>query len=131
MTLETFGSVLGAAVASAGVVIVGAKRWLTKPAEKKLDAMSAEIGVGTVGPSLLSLVATTASAVARLEGLSEHNGTGITEILNIQKAHGEKLDKHEKRFEAIEGQHKVLNARFGNIACVKPGAKCAPLKGKR
>jgi hypothetical protein len=114
MTLETIGAALGAGIAAAGVVITGAKRWLTRPAEKKLDAMSVELGVG-IGPTIASLVMSTAGAVQRLEDASGVCAAGIKEILRIQESHGVKLDMHEQRFEIIEQKHDELHERVGQI----------------
>jgi hypothetical protein len=111
---ETIGAVLGAALASAGTVVVGARRWMSKPSEKKLDALSLELGVG-VGPSLASLVMATASTVQRLEGSSMDNGRGIDQILQVQEAHGEKLNGHEERIETIEAAH-VLASKTEEVA---------------
>lgn len=112
MDLPTIGSALGAGLASAGVVIVGAKRWFTQRAEKKIDALSLEVGVGTVGPSLVSLVASTntsvatvAAAVGRLETNSEESRKGAADVITILQRHGEKLEDQSRR---IGDQHRRL-----------------------
>jgi hypothetical protein len=116
MNLDTIGSALGAGLAAAGMVIVGARRWMSKPAEKKLDAMSAELGVG-VGPSVTSLLMSTASAVQRLEEGAGHSRRGIDQILRVQGEHGDKLDSHERRLEVIETAH-LLADKTEEIAAV-------------
>jgi hypothetical protein len=103
-TPESIGAALGGGLTAAGIVIVSARRWMSKPAEAKIDALSVELGVG-VGPSIASLVMSTASAVQGLAASSLRNGSGIEEILQVQKTHGDKLDSHESRLEAIETAH--------------------------
>jgi hypothetical protein len=122
MDLNTIGSAIGAGLASAGIVTVAARRWISQRAEKKIDALSVEIGVGTVGPSLLSLVATTAKAVDRLETNSEKSEKGAADILIILTRHGESLEDHSKRLGIIENRHDMCgftNERVAEVLALK------------
>src|SRR5665647_3041563 len=56
---------LGVGLASATIVITGAKRWFS-PSEKKIDKVVAGLGAGNGGPTLVSLVLGTADHVQRI-----------------------------------------------------------------
>jgi hypothetical protein len=128
-TLEAIGSAIGAGVASAGVVIVGARRWFSQRAEKKIDALSLEVGVGTIGPSLVSLVASTntsvatvAATVGRLETHSEESKKAAADVLTVLRRHGERLEDHSKRIGRIEGRHETCgftNERVAELLALK------------
>lgn len=120
--IEQIGSAIGAGLASAGVVTVLARQWISKRAEKKLDALSVEVGVGTEGPSLLSLVATTASATERIEkGFTKH-GEVLDGVLRAQELYGVTLEDHGRRLGLIEVRHDscgLTNERIAEILALK------------
>jgi hypothetical protein len=117
LTLETIGAVLGAGLASAGIVITAARRWITKPAEQKLDAMSVELGVG-VGPSIASLVMTTAGTVQRLEEGLGGSGRRIENIIRVQGEHAAQLLDHEGRIVFIESRRETCSFSNEQAACL-------------
>lgn len=65
ITPETVGAALGAGLASATLVIAGAKRWFS-PSEKKMDKVVAGLGAANGGPTVVSLVLATADHVQRI-----------------------------------------------------------------
>jgi hypothetical protein len=140
MTLQDWGAAIGAGFGTAGLVIAGGKQWLSKRAEKKIDAVSVEIGVGTEGPSLLSLVASTSSAVertaltvGRLEKNSEESRKGAADVLTVLKRHGERLEDYGRRIGAIEGRHETCgftNERIAELLALKTEDVAAKLATK-
>jgi hypothetical protein len=112
MTLQEWGAAVGTAFGTAGLVLAGGKQWFAKRTEKKIDAVSVELGVGVEGPSLLSLVASTntsvatmAASVGRLETNSEESRKGAADVLAVLKRHGEKLEDQSRR---IGDQHRRI-----------------------
>jgi hypothetical protein len=129
MMLQDWGAAVGAGLGTAGLVIAGGKKWLSQRAEKKIDAVSVELGVGLVGPSLVSLVAstssvvaTTAAAVGRLETNSEESRNGAAEVLTILRRHGETLENYGRRISVIENRHQTCgftNERVAELLALK------------
>jgi hypothetical protein len=115
VTLETIGSVLGAGLASAGIVVVSARRWLSQRAENKIDAVAKELGVG-IGPTIASLVMSTAGAVQRLEGHMGGSSERIENLIRIQGEHAARLLDHESRFVDHEGRIVVIEERHETCA---------------
>jgi hypothetical protein len=123
MTLQDWGAAIGAGLGTAGLVIAGGIQWLSKRAEKKIDAVSVEVGVGTEGPSLLSLVASTntsvstvAATVSRLETNSEESRKGALEVLTVLRRHGEKLEDYGRRIGVIEDRHETCGFTSERVA---------------
>jgi hypothetical protein len=109
MTLETWGAALGAGLASAGMVVAGARSWLAKPTEKKIDAMASELGVGSQnGQTMSSLLQSISLSVQCMGETTDQNHKGITEILRVQEVHGNKLDIHERRISEGATKHEAL-----------------------
>ena len=107
MSPNDIASLTGAAIAGAastGAVFVRfALPWFRRR-DNDFAAIRTEVGVGTVGPSIVELVAGTANAVHRLEQNSMKTGEGISEVLRVQKEHG-------GRITSIENKHEALDAR--------------------
>ena len=130
MNLQEWGAAIGAGFGTAALVVSGGKQWFAKRTEKKIDAVSVEIGVGTEGPSLLSLVASTntqvstiSSSVSRLETHSEESKKNAADVLAELKRHGEKLEgqdrrlmDHSRRIGVIEGRHETCGFTSERVA---------------
>jgi hypothetical protein len=117
VTPETVGAILGSAVVSGGIVAASAKRWLSMRAERKIDAVSKELGVG-IGPTIASLVMSTAQTCQRLEESMGGSGRRIEEILKVQGEHAVTLLNHEDRLVVIETRHDTCSFNKEQVAAL-------------
>jgi hypothetical protein len=104
MSPDGIGAVIGGVVSGGAASAVVIVKWLW-PAmnafKKDVKDVKAEIGVGTVGPSIVDLVSSTATAVQRLEHSSQRNGEGIHHVIETLNVHGERLGALEVKHEAL------------------------------
>jgi lipopolysaccharide biosynthesis regulator YciM len=117
MTPNDIAGLVGAALAGAagtGAVFVKfALPWF-KQRDRDVSSIKTEVGVGSVGPSIVELVGSTATAVQRLEQGSQRNGEGIHRVIETLTTHGERLtdleDKHARLNDSVSLFHAAFTA---------------------
>ena len=94
-----------------------------KQRDHDVASIKTEVGVGTSGPSLLSLVASTSTQVAtvaatvgRLETHSEESRKSAADVLTVLKRHGERLEDHGRRLGIIEQRHDTCGFTSERVA---------------
>jgi hypothetical protein len=119
-------SMIGAGLAgvaiTGGVFVRYALPWF-KERDRDVASIKTEVGVGSVGPSIVELVAGTAAVVQRLEQSSTRNGEGISQVLHVQAEHGERIT-------AIELKHRTLTEEVAAALAAKTGEIARTLSDK-
>lgn len=117
MSPDTIGAFFGGAIISGGAAYGAIRRLAATRVEKKITAISHEVGADDTGARLSDTVTLIHKTVNRIderllatEEQSRENGAGIAEIIETQKGHGAKLDAHEQRFVTNEQKHSDLAA---------------------
>lgn len=101
MNPTQIGEVIGVGVASAAAALAAARKWLS-PSEKKIDKVIEGLGAGNGGPTIVSLVVSTAE---RLQHVANH----LDEFHGEFREHDEKeaLNREQNRVE-----HAALQTRL-------------------
>jgi hypothetical protein len=101
------GAALTGAAGTGAVFVRFALPWF-RQRDRDVASIKTEVGVGTLGPSIVELVASTAASTQRLEQSSQRNGEGIHSVIETLKAHGERLG-------TLEAKHETLSDRVNQF----------------